>query len=802
MKRIFKRINLSFVFPLTVLVIGTVAFSLSMYQLPPLGRFLNPFIGCVQNHEGQVWGELQDNGISTEGGKARVFFDQRQVPHIFADNDKDLYFAQGYVHASFRLWQMDFVSYLSAGRLSEVFGTRMLSFDRMQRRNGILEAARQSLLVMERDSATNAVLTAYTNGVNSYISQTSYETFPLEYKLLNYAPEPWTKLKTVLIMKHMGNGLTGYNEDEKMSALYVALGPDLFFSLYPDYGEYMSPVNGDSILERSPEKGYKNLDYLSSAFLDASPVLPSLQYNPRLGSNNWAISGRKAKSGQPILCNDIHLNLSFPSVWIEMQLTSDRMNVYGVSIPGLPAVVSGFNQDISWGITNGATDVKDWYKLKLSNDYREYEFDKKMHSLSLRVEEIKILGHDIFVDTVYLSRHGPIVSDNRFQAPGAPIHHALRWELLGASNDLLCFIKLNHAKNYSEFRDALRYFSCPVQNFAFASRSGDIAIFHQGKIAKRWPGQGRFILDGSRTDHLTQSYIPFDSLPHLVNPKNGYVFSANQRPTGNDYPFYYSGFFSEERANRIQYLLDKGSRFEIEDMKNMQRDNITDFASRALPILISALEAQPDIYNSDADMLKGWNGAYDENQKAAHFFELLWKNVESLTWDELQQYSSYSTPPNAYILLDMIEHDSKNEFFDRQGTDNVETAPTILGEAYRTTLQELGAGDSLKAWGDYNKVQIPHMTNIESFGVKDLATGGHPNAINALANNWGPTWRMIVEMGAERPIAYGIYPGGQSGNIGSPHYDDFVKDWVNGIYYELIFFLNVQEAIDYQQKKK
>lgn len=789
------RLNLYFLFPLVALVILITALSSTMYQLPPLGKFVNPFIGLNQNYEEKVRNDITVNrGIMGIRDSVNIFFDERMVPHIFAHNDEDVYYAQGYVTAFMRLWQMDFLSYISAGRLSEIFGTRMLEFDRTQRRMGIIESAKKSLTLIEKDSTTNAVLIAYTRGINAYISELTYQDYPFEYKFFDYEPEPWTKLKTVLLMKHMGQALSGYEEDISMSHLYLALGDEDFAKLYPDFHDRTSPIIQDSVFSAGKFEIKKGQEYLNNAFIDSSPTLGKSNYNPKLGSNNWVVSGKKTRSGYPILCNDLHLNLTLPATWLEMQLCSNNLNVYGVSIPGTPSIIVGFNKDIAWGVTNGATDVKDWYKLKLSSDYRKYEFDKKMVDLEYVVEDIKIKGQKNFSDTVYYTIHGPIVMDEHYKTSPELSNFSLRWELNSPSNELSCFIKLNHAKNYNDYREAIKQFSCPVQNFAFASQIGDIGIVHQGSLTKKWNGQGKFILDGTKKSHLYSEQISQDSLPQLFNPPSGYIFSANQHPTNTSSPFYYNGYYSEVRANRIKKLLEAEDSFDIDKMKKMQLDNVNAFAEVAFPGLLEIIKNKRKERTVGTEYLffQNWNGAYDGESKGAKYFELFWNNIVTSTWDELQQYSFYQRPPDDYVLLNMILNDPKNKYFDKQGTNKTEDASDIVYDAYINALSKVG--EEIKGWSEYNKIKIIHPTNLDALGLKDIPMAGHPNAINAMSDNWGPTWRMVVEFGPERPNAYGVYPGGQSGNIGSYHYDDFVSDWKNGNYYQLHFYLNAKEA--------
>ena len=798
-----KKINTNFLFPLTASIILIFGLSNQMFDLPPLGKLLDPFIGAVQNKEekGLMYPQLIINNMGLNDS-VNIFFDDRRVPHIYAKNMDDLYFSQGYVTAYLRLWQMDFLSYISAGRLSEMFSKdNFLEYDRKVRRLGIPDAAKKSLMLIEKDPETNRILSAYSKGVNAYINQLSYKTMPFEYKLLDYKPEPWSNLKTVLILKYMGTILSGHDEDVSMSNMVLALGEDDFNKLFPEFNSHSSPVANNTAPGSNTSLAYlKKPEYLNSSFLAYNGTISKSSYNPKLGSNNWAVSGKKTKSGFPILCNDPHLTLSFPCIWVEMQLSSPDMNVYGVSVPGTPAVTIGFNENIAWGMTNGATDVLDWYKLKITEDYKKYEFDGKWIDLTYRIEEIKRKGRESFYDTVYSTIHGPLIITKNFSPDPELMNYASRWALQNPSNEFKTFIQLSKAKNYEDYKKAISYYSCPIQNFIFACKDNSIAINHQGNMPVKWPGQGKFILDGTKRSHLYTKYIAQDSLPHLLNPECNYVFSANQLPTNSSYSYYYNGYYSEARGNQIRKILEKEDNFDVKKMEAMQLDNTNSFATDVLPLLVKEMEKNK-LNMEQATALKKismWNGAYNFNDENAELFELWWKNIKEYTWDELKAYPFYLKSPDDYVLLDLIQKEPTNKYFDKQGTSMIEHADDIIHEAFIVALNDY---DKMKAetgvkWGNCNKVNIMHMTNFRALSIMNLPSDGYPEAINAMATTSGPSWRMIVELG-DRPKAYGVYPGGQSGNIGSMFYDNFVNDWNKGVYYPLQFFMSSDEAKKY-----
>jgi penicillin amidase len=316
-------------------------------------------------------------------------------------------------------------------------------------------------------------------------------------------------------------------------------------------------------------------------------------------------------------------------------------------------------------------------------------------------------------------------------------------------------------------------------------------------MAIKSSGQGRFIMDGTKSSQLYTGYIPEDSLPQTINPSCNYVLSANQHPTYPGFKYYYNGYYSETRANRIRQVLENGKELDINAMEALQLDNTNSFAVDALPVLTKELDrsALTEAQQQSLKDLEAWKGRYDLDDKNAELFELWWKNVKNFTWDEFSVFSFKYKLPEDYVLLDLIRTDPSNAIFDKQGTTVKENAENIVQEAFDaayTTYDNMKKNGSVR-WGDLNKINITHPTDIKAFGATDIPSAGHPEAPNAISANWGPSWRMVVELG-ERPKAYGVYPGGESGHIGSAYYDDFIKDWNKGVYYPLTFFISLDEA--------
>ncbi len=763
--------------------------------LPPLGKFLSPFSGFWQNAESKnakIPATLEIEGLIED---VQVIYDDRMVPHIFAKNEHDLFFAQGYVTASQRLWQMEFQTHFAAGRISEIVGEKAIDLDRMQRRKGLLYAAELTVEAFERDSLANSILQAYADGVNAYIKSLKYKDLPLEYKLLNYNPEPWSKLKSALLLKYMADMLTGSSKDIELSNAVALLGYEVAELIYPDFPDSLI----DPIVPR-------DVKYNPPTVQLDTPAVPGLgirievepeKSSDNIGSNNWAVSGNKTATGAPILCNDPHLQLNLPSIWYEIQLSIPQYNVYGVSLPGAPAVIIGFNNDIAWGVTNGTQDVKDWYKIQFKDASRkEYLFDGAWKQTTVRVEEIKIKGKKPMFDTVVYTHFGPIVYDATLTKDTAALNLASRWTGLEPSNELMTFYYLNRAKNYADYLKAIETFQCPGQNFVFASASGDIAIWQQGKFPLKWPKQGKYVMDGSSSIYQWQGYIPQSENPHVLNPLRNFVSSANQHPTDATYPYYYNGFFELYRNRRINERLEMMDKITVEDMMKLQNDNFNLQAAESLPLMLKLLGKITEGVEY-VEALQKWNYMNDALSEAAAIYEVWFVNLDSLIWDELYIHGKMMEIPQEFYTVWMMHNYPHHSIFDiKSTTDKVETLEDLIQLSFHKAKNALNHWKEIHkeplTWYAYKSTSVQHLARLIPFSQTKIQIGGNKRIVNACDSRWGPSWRMIVSL--EKPIkAYGVYPGGQSGNPGSPYYTTGIEKWSRGEYFTLNFLQNPEE---------
>ncbi|NCO64744.1 MAG: penicillin acylase family protein, partial [Flavobacteriia bacterium] len=496
-----------FKFGLSLLLALGIFYALNtkLGSIPPIGKFLSPSQGVWQNEKTEsTTGSIEINALLD---KVTVHYDEQLIPHIFAQNDLDLYRAQGFITAKHRLWQMEFQTYAAAGRLSEIIGEKALNYDRTQRRKGMGFGAENALEKMKEDPGILKFLEAYSEGVNTYIHSLDVKNYPVEYKLLDYKPEPWTPKKTALLLMYMTDMLCGKDYDLEYTNALREFGKDRFDLLYPDFFDVIDPIipkETDWSFIDTPKTEVPQ----SQLPLDSIPETME-KPDPDNGSNNWAVSGSKSYSGNPILANDPHLGLNLPSIWFVMQLATPNHNAFGATLPGALGVISGFNNHIAWGETNATRDVKDWYKIEFKDHTRaQYKHNNTWKNTSVRLEEIKIKGQQTYIDSVFYTHHGPVSYDYSFKGNGQKEGYAMKWVGHIGGNNQRTLLDLNSAKNYDDYLKALEHWVAPAQNFVFASTEGDIALWIQGLFPNKWVGQGKFLMDGSLPENDWQSFIP------------------------------------------------------------------------------------------------------------------------------------------------------------------------------------------------------------------------------------------------------------------------------------------------------
>jgi penicillin amidase len=779
-------------------------------KTPRLGYFLSPQLGFWQNAEPVDAGFDGELKLPMLKDKVDVYMDDRLVPHIYAANDLDAYQVQGYLHAKFRLWQMEFQTRVAGGRLSEILGEERLPIDRMFRRLGMVYGAEQTLANMEKNPEMKATVEAYAEGVNAYISSLKPQEIPFEYKLLDYKPEKWTPLKTYLFLMFMSYDLTarGATADLQMTNAKNYFGFDDFDKLYPNVQDSLDPIVpkgttflSPAIVPQAPAS--KDSLYLGKGATNSIALLPMVPDKDN-GSNNWVVGGTKTKSGRPILSNDPHLGLNLPSLWYEMQIHTPTHNTYGASFPGSPAVIIGFNDSIAWGVTNAGRDVLDCYDIKFKDStLSSYYYNGEWVEAGHRQEVIRIKGKPDLVENMAMTVFGPVMYDQSYKNISTEGKYlAIRWTAHKAGTGLQTFYQLNRAKNYDDYLDAISRWECPGQNFAFASKTGDIAIKQQGAFVARWKRQGDFIQPGVDTSYAWQGMIPVTENPLMVNPVRGFVSSANQMSTDSTYPYYLGAAnnFPLYRGIIINRKLAEMNMITPEDMQHLQADNYNVFAEMARPVLLRNLDENG--LTSDEkkyiDMLKNWDLRNDVNAKGATVFKCIWDSLEAAVWgDEIRKSNLPLPKPDASTLLEtLLRNDSSFRFMDDINTSGkTETFGDDLLTAIKKAtphLKQLEAENKLE-WAKIKDTRVNHLLKIPGLSRLHLPIGGGEHIINATKETHGPSWRMIVHL-TDEIEAYGVYPGGQSGNPGSKYYDTFVDYWAAGKYYRILFLQQATAA--------
>lgn len=799
-----------FKFFLSLIVTGVLVYVLSTPMGTPfaLGGLFNPFSGFWHNaspQEKELPTTLQLEGLEDA---VEVSYDSLGIPHIFAQNDHDLYLAQGYVTAMDRLWQMEFQTHAAAGRLTELIGKgpggRVLEIDRDRRRKGMKWAAEQLIIELNKDPLSRDMLQAYSDGVNAYINSLSPADYPIEYKILNYAPEPWQPVKTAYLLKYLSEVLTGGTEDMEYTHALESWGPEVFNLLYP-----ARPYAEDPIIPIEERFRFQDVQIIPkpASYHPDSIMMAGLvdivdikEPREQVGSNNWAVHGSKSKSGRTLLASDPHLGLNLPSLWYGIQLHTPEVNAMGVSLPGAPNVIIGFNDSIAWGMTNAARDVMDYYKITFRGSTKtHYQVGNQWVAASSRIEKYEIRGEEPFYDTLIMTQFGPVRYDENYGPYDVSL--ACRWMAHEPSQELLAFYHLNRAANYEGYRQALTYYSCPAQNFVFASADGDVAITQQGKFVNRWEGQGRFILDARDTTHDWQGFIPFEHNPTTLNPPRGFVSSANQMPTSIRYPYHYNGRYEEFRNRRLNQLLGAKDSMTVTDMMAFQQDNYSLMAADILPLLLSEIDSsrlsaqQYTIFQK----MRLWstNCMYDPEKTEPTIFNLWWRMLSRNIWvDEFTEAKQPLRFPDDATTLQLLRDSSVFRFYDNVGTPEKENRKMLVVESFEQAIDSLYKYDEDPAhwgWADFKQTSVRHLTRVfPSFSRENLPIGGNRGILNAASETHGPSWRMVVHLG-DKVEAYGVYPGGQSGDPASRNYDRFIDDWAAGNYYRLVFMKSAEE---------
>lgn len=614
-------------------------------------------------------------------------------------------------------------------------------------------------------------VTAYAEGVNYYIQNLSADDYPMEYKLLDFAPKEWTLRHCALLLKAMTQTLAGYEEDIEMSNALRILGKEDFNTIYPDRNPKDIPV----IAGPYTNTNRPNSASVATTIEDLGMHLPRIE-RPRspdgVGSNNWAISGAKSATGLPILANDPHLGLSLPSVWYEIAITTPEFSAQGVTLLGMPGIMIGFNENIAWGETNVGHDVMDYYQMKWTDDSKTtYMLDGEPTAVDPKIEIYNVKGLGTIHDTVRYTFWGPIVDDQT--------DLALRWlgHDVAPGPEFSSFVDAMQCKNYDEYLVATGSFNAPPQNFVYADNNNEIALRVNGALPIKNYRQGVTITDGSSRANGWQGFIPRDQNPQERNPERGYVSSANQYSASEEYPYYFNGNFEPYRGRTVHKYLQAKDTIDLAYVKKMQTSTYSMLAEEALASMLPRLDSALAT-SKKGQLLKNWDFHYTADSKAAVQFDAWFSAFHELLWDEIYTKQNEIALPNpdAWVTINMIEKVADSKFYDIASTTSIETLDDIINQSF-TAIQNV----AMEPLSVVKNAKILHLTRLPAFSDTTLVVGGTKHSLNAIQQTFGPSWRMIVQLG-EDPEAYAIYPGGQSGNPASAYYMNRTSIWAAGKY--------------------
>ncbi len=773
-----------------------------------------------------------------------VLRDAHGIPQVYADSAKDLFYAQGYVQAQDRFFEMDVRRHITAGRLSELFGRDTLDADMYIRAMGWRRVAEQELALLKPE--TVRYLRAYSEGVNAYIHTHTPSQMSLEYTVLalnglSYQPEDWTPVDSISWMKAMAWDLRGNMEDEITRAMAAANHtPAEIAQLFPPYpyrrhrpildqgavvhGRFEQDATGHARPAARPALDPRAVRALGRLESGLKQIPELVGRGDGVGSNSWVVDGAHSTTGMPLLANDPHLSVSMPGVWYQMGLHCTTVtpqcpfDVTGFTFSGLPGVVIGHNRQIAWGFTNLGPDVTDLYLEKV--DGKHYLYDGKMRPLQMHDESIRIAGErEPFRFTVRSTPHGPLLSDVSAQlstvganapvSPGAPPRGngyavALAWTALTPSNTADALFEFDKAGDWQEFRAAAKDFAVPSQNLVYADRNGNIGYQAPGLVPIRKPGNhGDWPAEGWKPDNdWTGSYIPFKALPHVLNPQDGFVATANQAVTGRGYPYYLGDDWSYGyRSQRIVQLLQRRAKLSPADMESIQLDTRNGFAPTLVPYLLKIF--MPSDYLAGGQrLLQKWDYQQRPGSAAAAYYNAVWRNILALTFhDQLQESIWPDGGGRWYEVMRRLLAEPHSPWWDNTDTDGVvETRDDILAEAMADARDELTRRQARRAvdwtWGHQHQLDLQNQTIGQSsvglvrwlFNRGGWQVGGGSATVDA--THWNaaddsydvtvaPSMRMVVSM-KDLDRSTWVNLTGVSGHAFDAHYTDQTDLWAEG----------------------
>ncbi len=835
-------IKFSLILIVTVGLLTALSIPLGLY--PKLGSFLFPGEGSIWSipQEISVQETLKVAGLENE---VTVYRDQWGVPHIYGESEKDIMFALGYVQAQDRLFQMDMARRATRGKLSEILGPSMLESDQFSLNKLKDYWAIQTYEYM-RDSLDLAdiemfsILNSYTDGVNYYIENA--KTLPLEFLFLSYQPDLWSPIDSLAFVKYMSEMLTWDYTDFTTLRIHDAIGREAFNELfgYPlpyqipvtsNYGSYLMNTQNIDEQEVTSSDISHQISELVSQFMSDIINIPGekefIEQSYQVGSNNNAVNGSKTLSGKPILSNDMHLSYNLPGIWYEAHLVDQSpgsdFNVYGFYLAGVPYQIVGHNNYVGWGMTNTGIDVLDWYYYKGINDTHYWYNDTETAYETIEYNiPIKGQNPDNFI--IKTTVHGPVFTnlfDTNVYSDYVNDVIACKWIAQNVSFEFKTIYGWSHARNKGEFDLASSHFTTPAQNVIYGDIDGNIAIRPTGKMPLRddtsipgWHyGNGSMPYNGSAAQGEWQGFIPFEEIPHTVNPDQGFIVSANQITAGPDFLNNYTiqnplDIASGYRARRINELLADAEDLTIEDLKEIQLDVYSTRAGNFTPIFIDVLapiSAKTSTELAAFNLLDSWDYIMDRDSAAASVYYIISEIfLEETFKDEMDQAECPRTPNHA-VLEWLSVNNVSSIWFDNITTPEVETRDEIIIKSFRIAvdaLEEFFQTDDVTEWkwGEINQLKIPHITGLSSLGYGPIPVDGSDSTPNVIwmRSVWrdgkifvseargGASERLIIDF-SNLNNTLSVIPSGQRAISFSKHYTDQLELFLNGEYHVQYF---------------
>ncbi|WDF02551.1 penicillin acylase family protein [Shouchella hunanensis] len=740
----------------------------------------------IQKPIPQELGTLELNGLSAE---VSVYRDDQGVPHIEANNDYDLYFAQGFVTAQDRLFQMDLSRRQASGQLAEVIGESMLDQDRYFRTFGLRRAAEASEAAY--DEETYGYLEAYAAGVNAFMERAiDNGELPIEFRLAGYEPTPWEPLDSLTIGKYMAYDLSGNWQGQAFRHwLAQHVTEEEALDLMPAY-----PNDGPVILDLAKSVPID----IETAFATTTNYLP----HPFSGSNNWVLAGERTASGEPLLADDPHLGLATPSIWYETHLTSPSVNVTGVIFAGVPGIILGSNEDIAWGVTNVGPDVQQLYfEQRHPDNASMFLYDDEWYEAEVITETILVADQEPYEHEITITKNGPLLSEYASFEEEAEYALSMRWTAHEATTELQAVLDFNRADNWDTFADALTSFQAPAQNFVFASKDGTIAYRANGLIPIRPDEDDALVpVPGWDPKYQWKGYIPWDELPTIINPESGIISTANNQIVGEDYPYHITHTWAQPyRHQRIIDVLYASNDHTAEDMMNLQMDVVNLQAEEFVPILIEALEMSEltDVEQQAVTMLQSWNRE-DRKEEPGPLLFHFWMDglTKQLFEDDIPTDLYGLFEGRANIVDEMIRAASQG-----QPGPWIEKAGGLDTLAYKSFQQAVERASELQGatpndweWGAFHKVVFNHPLAAISplnylFNGSPLPVDGSRITVKAASYNTdtgvvtnGAGWRGVMDLSDLENTHHLVGPG-QSGHVFSDSYHNQREAWVHGDYH-------------------